>query len=59
MHGHLPFHPLFQQLQVDLVHQVDQESQGVLALHLVLSLQLVPFKDKHDTLRLINYKMYV
>lgn len=41
----LPFHPPSQQLQVDLAHQVGREIQGVLALHWVLSLQLVPVKD--------------
>lgn len=43
-----PFHPLFQQLQVDLALQVDQGNPGVPALHLVLFLQLVPFKDNAD-----------
>ncbi len=51
MHAHLPFHPLFPQLQVDLAHQVDQESLGVLALRWVLSLQLGPVRDNRDTLR--------
>lgn len=40
--SHLPFHPLCQQHQVDLAHQVDQGSLGVLALHWALSLQLGP-----------------
>lgn len=48
----LPFHPLFQQLQVDLAHQVDRGSLDVLAHHWVLSLQLGPV----DILRLMCNK---
>lgn len=53
--AHLPFHPLFQQLQGDLAHQVDQESLGVLVLRWVQSLQLVPVKDNRDILRKMYY----
>lgn len=48
IHAYLPFHPLFQQLQVDLAPQGDQESLDVLALHLAPSLQSVPVKDNTD-----------
>lgn len=48
IHAYLPFHPLFQQLQVDLAPQGDQESLDVLALHLAPSLQSAPVKDSRD-----------